>query len=141
MNPQTTISRTGALSPLLTAALSAGLFWLAPEHARAESIASTAVSLAVAPGASLELDGDSTLHRYSAKAHGIEVGLDVDPARATAAEQPSDVEGLIRGHFVRTFQLMVPVDKLSSGERGLDENMHKALKGNQYKQIRFRMES
>jgi hypothetical protein len=38
--------------------------------------------LAVAPGASLELDGDSTLHRYSAKAHGMEVDVGLDPVFA-----------------------------------------------------------
>jgi YceI-like domain len=36
---------------------------------------------------------------------------------------------------------MVPVDKLASGEKGLDANMRKALKGDQFKEIRFRMQS
>lgn len=124
------------------AAISAGLLFFVSRQVRSESLAPTgAVSLAVAPGASLELDGDSTLHRYSAKARGIDVGIEVDPGRATSAGQPSDVEGLIRAHYVRTFQLTVPVDKLSSGESGLDGNMRKALKGDRYKQIRFRMDS
>jgi hypothetical protein len=130
-------------SPALipAAALCAGLLLLMPRQARSEPLAPAgALSLAVAPGASLELDGDSTLHRYSAKAHGIELGIDLDPTPETAG-QPSDVEGLIRGHFVRALQLTVPVDKLSSGEHGLDENMRKALKGDSYKQIRFRMDS
>jgi hypothetical protein len=136
--------RTKLLSPNLVrvAAVSAGLLFFVPRQVRSESLApAEALSLEVAPGASLELDGDSTLHRYSAKARGIEVAIEVDPGRATSAAQSSDVEGLIRGHFVRTFQLTVPVDKLSSGERGLDGNMRKALKGEQYKQIRFRMDS
>lgn len=121
----------------------AGLLLLAPQHADAEMVAllDAPLSLKVAPGASLELDGDSTLHRYSAKAHGIAVGIDVDPSRAAVAGQPTDVEGLIRGRFVRAFELTVPVDQLSSGEHGLDENMRKALKGDLYKQIRFRMDS
>ena len=47
----------------------------------------------------------------------------------------------MRGHFIKTFHLVVPVDKLSSGEKGLDANMRKALKGDRYKQIRFQMDS
>jgi hypothetical protein len=109
---------------------------------RGQSAASTeALSLVLAPGASLELDGDSSLHKYSAKAYGMEAGVVMDAARVAKASQPQDLEALIRGHFVKTFQLTVPVDKLSSGEKGLDENMRKALKGGQYKQIRFQMDS
>jgi YceI-like protein len=99
------------------------------------------VSLVVAPGASLELDGDSTLHRYSAKAHGMEAGIGVDTARLSIAVHPPDLEGLVRGHFIKTFFLSVPVDQLSSGEKGLDANMRKALKGDRYKRIRFEMDS
>ena len=35
----------------------------------------------------------------------------------------------------------MPVNGLASGEKGLDANMQKALKGDRYKDIRFRMES
>jgi polyisoprenoid-binding protein YceI len=55
--------------------------------------------------------------------------------------QPPDVAALVQGHFVKSFALVVPVDQLSSGEKGLDENMRKALKGAQYKDIRFQMDS
>ena len=100
------------------------------------------MSLVFAPGASLELDGDSTLHRYSAKALGMELEVGIEPAAsAGGADRPSDVEALIRGHFIKTFVLIVPVDKLSSGEKSLDDNMRKALRGNRYKQIRFQMDS
>ena len=63
---------------------------------------------------------------------------------ARASRRPleaSDLEGLVRGHFIKTFHLSVPVDQLSSGEKGLDANMRKALKGDRYKQIRFQMDS
>ena len=103
--------------------------------------AGQALSLVVAPGASLELDGDSSLHRYSAKAHGMEAGVGLDSARVPTAVEASDLEGLVRGHFIKTFHLFVPVDQLSSGEKGLDANMRKALKGDRYKQIRFQMDS
>jgi polyisoprenoid-binding protein YceI len=102
---------------------------------------SSAISLVLAPGASLELDGDSSLHRYSAKAQGMQAGVGIDPGRVVTVAEASDLEALIRAHFIKTFHLTVPVDKLSSGEKGLDDNMRKALKGSQYKDIRFQMDS
>jgi hypothetical protein len=110
--------------------------------ASGESVAAkSALSLTLAPGASLQLDGDSSLHRYSAKAHGMQAGVGLDTARVDASAQSPDLEALIRGHFIKTFKLMVPVAELSSGEHGLDDNMHKALKGGQFKEIRFQMDS
>lgn len=98
-------------------------------------------SIAIDPGATLELDGDSTLHKYSAKADGIAAQIGIDAPRAAAVGAPLGVEPLIRGHFVSKFELTVVVDKLHSGDAGLDKNMRKALKGDQYKEIRFRMDS
>jgi polyisoprenoid-binding protein YceI len=71
----------------------------------------------------------------------MQAGVDIDPARVASVAEASDLEALIRAHVIKTFHLTVPVDKLSSGEKGLDENMRKALKGNQYKDIRFQMDS
>jgi polyisoprenoid-binding protein YceI len=124
----------------------AGTFLLlAAISARSEGSEATKMNglngLTLAPGATLELDGDSSLHRYSAKARHIEVGVELDEARAAAATPPLDLERLIREHFVKSFALVVPVDQLSSGEKALDENMRKALKGARYKDIRFRMDS
>ncbi len=125
-----------------SAVLAAGAFvLLVAMPTRGGQGAGRALSLVVAPGASLELDGDSSLHRYSAKAHGMEAGVGLDSARLPTAVEASDLEGLVRGHFIKTFRLSVPVDQLSSGEKGLDANMRKALKGDRYKQIRFQMDS
>jgi polyisoprenoid-binding protein YceI len=133
LNGHCSLSRAfsgGAAILLMTLAASAGQ--ATPAHA---------LSLVVAPGASLELDGDSSLHKYSAKAHGIEAGIGVDPARVPTALQASDLEGVIRGHFVTAFHLTVPVAELSSGDKGLDANMRKALKGDRYQRIRFEMDT
>jgi hypothetical protein len=109
---------------------------LATPAARSETGA-TGKSVSVT-AVSLELSGDSSLHPFRLTAHGIEARVDVDVA---AAAQTPDLDGLIRGHLIKTFQLTVPVDKLTSGERGLDANMRKALQGKRYKEIRFRMDS
>jgi hypothetical protein len=123
-------------------ASAAGALLLGTLPARGASSASNeALSVIVGPGASLELDGDSTLHRYSAKALGMEAAVGIDPAHVVTAAQASDLEALIRGHVIKTFHLIVPVDKLSSGEKALDDNMRKALKAGQHKDIRFQMDS
>jgi polyisoprenoid-binding protein YceI len=121
----------------------AGTFLLlAAVSARGEGPETARVNaLTFAPGATLELDGDSSLHRYSAKARRIEIAVALDDARAAVGSPPRDLETLIREHFVRSFTLVVPVDQLSSGDKGLDENMRKALKATQYREIQFRMES
>ena len=91
-----------------------------------------------AANVSLEIDGDSTLHRYHARAGDVRVTVGIDAAPAPAH---ADLEALIRGHQLRTLELVVAVNRLSSGDRGLDEKMRETLKGKQYPEIRFRMGS
>jgi hypothetical protein len=131
----TTVSSIAWLSGLVVAAV------MMIGGRREATAASRALVLTLAPGASLELDGDSTLHHYSAKAHGINLDVGVDAARVTAAGMSAELETLLRDHAIKTFDLTVPVNGLASGEKGLDANMVKALKGDRYKDIRFRMES
>jgi polyisoprenoid-binding protein YceI len=115
------------------------LLGLAPRADAAAAVETP--GLVLAPGASLELFGDSTLHHYTVKASEMTVGVGVDSAPHSGSARSLDPEVLVRNHFIKTFDLTVPVAKLSSGEKGLDANLRKALKGDQYKDIRFRMES
>ena len=94
-----------------------------------------------APGATLELEGDSTLRRFGARASEWTVEVGVDAARVAAAPQSLDVEALVRGHFIDAFALVVPVDKLGSGDERLDRHLHAALGAERHKEIRFRMDS
>lgn len=66
------------------------------------------------------------------------VGIGVDDVRIAATERPLDVEAMILGHFIRTLQLTVPTEQLTSGDKGLDTNMRNALK---HKDIVFQMDS
>jgi polyisoprenoid-binding protein YceI len=100
-----------------------------------------ACKVIAAPGASLELEGDSTLRRYGARASQWTVEVGVDAARVAAARQSLDVEALIRGHFIDAFALVVPVDKLASGDGRLDRHLHEALAADRHDEIRFRMDS
>lgn len=93
------------------------------------------------PGATLELAGDSTLHRYAARASEWTVEVGVDAARVAAARQSMDVEALVRGHFIDSFAVRVPVDKLVSGDERLDRHLHEALGIDRHKEIRFQADS
>jgi hypothetical protein len=128
-------------SALGTALVMGALFTLVALAAKDGRTSAGEDVLTLAPGASLELDGDSSLHRYSAKAHSVRAFAGLDSARLASAAQPPDLEALIRGHFIRTFQLIVPVAQLTSGEHGLNDNMRKALKGDRFKEIRFQMDA
>jgi polyisoprenoid-binding protein YceI len=94
-----------------------------------------------APGASLDLEGDSTLRRYNARASDWTVEVGIDAARVAAAPQSLDVEALIRGHFIDAFALVIPVDKLGSGDDRLDRHLREALGADRHRQILFRMDS
>jgi polyisoprenoid-binding protein YceI len=88
---------------------------------------------------SLRLDGDSTLHRFSARTTDVHGVVYVDAA--TQSAEAADVAALVRAGHVKVFDLSAPVEKLSSGDSSLDKNMWKALKSGQYKEIRFRADS
>jgi len=84
----------------------------------------------------LELDGDSTLHRFSARTNEVRGVVYVDEEALPA--QAVDVASLVRAGHVKLFDMTAPVEKLSSGDKSLDKNMWKALKSDQFKAIRFR---
>jgi polyisoprenoid-binding protein YceI len=88
---------------------------------------------------SLRLDGDSTLHRFSAATRDVRGAVYVDAPAPSA--QAADVAALVRAGHVKRFELAAPVEKLTSGDSGLDKNMWKALKSGQFKEIRFRADS
>jgi len=102
---------------------------------------SSGPKVVASPGASLELEGDSTFRRYGARASEWTVDVRVDAARIAAVPQSLDVEALIRGHFIGAFALVVTVDKLSSGDARLDRHLHEALGTDRHREIRFTMDS
>jgi polyisoprenoid-binding protein YceI len=107
----------------------------------ATGLASRAATAAAPFGlrGTLELDGDSTLHRFSARTTDVRGVVYVDDEALPA--QAADVAALVRAGRVKTFDLTAPVEKLTSGDKGLDKNMWKALKSDQFKVIRFRADS
>lgn len=95
--------------------------------------ASPGVVLSTVISGNLELDGDSTLHRYSAKTHDLKAVVQVDAASAAA----TNLESVVRAGHMRSVELTVPVKAITSGDGALDRNMWKALKSDQFQAIRF----
>ncbi|HVV50246.1 MAG TPA: YceI family protein [Polyangia bacterium] len=87
----------------------------------------------------LQLDGNSTLHRFSARTTDVRGVVYMDEEAMPA--QPADVAALVRAGRVKSFDLVAPVEKLTSGDSGLDKNMWKALKSAEFKTIRFRADN
>jgi len=97
-----------------------------------------AASLGLAAGSTLSIDGDSTLHKYSAKAQKMRATFQLS---ATAAQSKSDVGTLFQKNEIKSAELIVPVANLSSGESGLDDNLRKALDADKNPSILFHIES
>jgi polyisoprenoid-binding protein YceI len=94
--------------------------------------------LSVAPDGRLWLDGDSSLHKYKLESKQFSVEFKVDPAPAGTEK---DLQKTVCGGQVRSLVVSVPVDKLSSGDNGLDDNARKTLKAPEHPAIVFRMDS
>jgi hypothetical protein len=108
---------------------------------RADTAAdTTAAPLAVVlgPGSSLWLEGTSTLHDFESKTTELTVTLSGGPGAAA----PADAQGLaalVRGAGVHGVEVAVPVRSLHSGKNGLDKNLWKDLKADDYPAIRFHL--
>lgn len=89
----------------------------------------------VAAGGRVWLEGDSTLHRYGAEAKDFSAKLEVPQ------EAVFDLAAALRDGKATGLWVNVPVARLSSGEQGLDENLHKTLKAAEHPTISFRMKS
>jgi polyisoprenoid-binding protein YceI len=93
-----------------------------------------APALEVAKDGHLWLEGDSTLHKYKLNAAQFSINF--------ALQNPAgDVSKIVTSNSVKTFELHVPVAQLTSGEKGLDDNMRQALDAEKNPEIIFAMSS
>jgi polyisoprenoid-binding protein YceI len=99
----------------------------------------TTASRAAAPitvsTAKVTVNGDSTLHPWTASSTTVNV---------TAIELAGGGEGDALEHALepgalKAFDVAIPVRSLSSPKEGIDKNMHKALKAQEHADIRFRV--
>ena len=90
--------------------------------------------LQVLPESKLRLDGNSTMHEYSAAASVISGTILVDSSLFSAVSA-----GLSR--LFRQAELKIPVKKMNSGNEKLDDKMYDALKADDHPDITFRLTS
>jgi polyisoprenoid-binding protein YceI len=123
---------------LVTAVLLPALLGAAGNASAATAPAPLAVG--IGPGSWISLAGTSTLHPFTSRSTRFSVsatrrGDASDPADATAVIE------LARSPIVQGVTVDIPVRSLLSGEGGLDKNLWKALKSEQYPGIEFRLAS
>jgi hypothetical protein len=101
--------------------------------------AHASVAISLGAGSALWLEGTSTLHAYESRSHEVEIGLERDRA-ATDPARAADLMQLIRSVGVRGMSVRVPVASLRSKNSGLDKNLRKAMKADQYPEVRFHLD-
>ena len=122
------INRHRLLALASAAAVSVALFCAAGAVARAQA--------PLALGSSrITIAGTSNIHAYTASTSTVrivraDVGNAIGPDLWTRALTPG---------VVAAFEVAVPAASLTSPREGLDKNMHKALKVEQYGEISFRL--
>ena len=104
--------------------------------ARPASASGISSPLTSAPPSSVWLNGDSTLHPYGATATVVEIKASFESNGKKTQAFP-----VLEGSTLATLSFRAPVTTLTSGEKGLDKNMHKALKSWANPSIQFQATS
>ena len=108
------------------------LFALAATATATRAQGTDGVSLELRPGSELSFEGTSTLHGFTCKTTKLQAMVQVD-----AAYSEAPLSELRRP--VKTFEVVIPVKSLTCGSKGLEGNMRKTLKADQYPDIRFEL--
>jgi polyisoprenoid-binding protein YceI len=109
-----------------TFALAAGLLALAVRGG---------AQITVAPGGSLRIEGDSSLHQWSSTATVVAMTFQLaDGAPATLSEA-------IKASKIKGMELRISVAGLKSGESGLDKNMRKAMFEDKFPDVVYRLKT
>ena len=132
MRPRETVTRPRLGGVLI---LTAALLTLAPSLARGQT-APAAVGLGA--GSVLWLEGTSTMHDYESKTSALKLTLSREAAQADPADAAA-LEAWLKAGGLKGLDLVVPVTTMRSSKDGLDKNMFKALKTNEFPDIRFQM--
>jgi hypothetical protein len=108
--------------------------WLPASAASTDSVA-----VVLGPGSTLWLEGTSTLHDFESKTAETEIRIVRGPGVAEP-RAAADLAGLMRGAGITGVDVRVPVLSLHSGKAGLDKNLWKTLKADEYPAITFHLE-
>ena len=90
--------------------------------------------IAFRPGGSLRIEGDSSLHKWGSTA--TVVSMTFQPADGA----PKTLAEAITASKITSLEVRIPVAGLRSGESGLDKNMRKAMRAQEFPDIVYRLE-
>lgn len=89
----------------------------------------------IAPGGSLRIEGDSTLHQWSSTATAVSMTFTL------ADGAPADLAEAIKASKVKGMEVSISVAGLKSGESGLDKNMRKAMFADKNPEVTYKLET
>jgi polyisoprenoid-binding protein YceI len=125
------------LTVFLVCALAATLQTL-PRASAAPAAAAGAPHTPLAiTSARVTLDGTSNIHPFTASSSTIRV-IAMDVAGAPSADV---LDTVLQPGALTAFEVTVPTTSLSSPRDGVDKNMHKALKAQEFPELRFKLGS
>lgn len=90
--------------------------------------------LAVVPGGTLKIEGDSTLHKWSSAASGVTMTFQL------ADGAPQNLAEAIKASKIKSMDVKIPVAGLKSGESGLDKNMRKSMDAEKYPDVTYHLD-
>lgn len=111
-------------------AIACGLVAMSPLGAAAQQAPLTLAS------AKVSIDGTSNIHEWTAATTDVAI---TKLALAPATAGPGGLNGVLNPGAVAAFEIAVRAKSLTSPKEGLDKNMHKALKVEEFRDITFRL--
>jgi polyisoprenoid-binding protein YceI len=118
---------------------SAALLLAAAAAATQVALAQTKAPLAI-DTARVSIAGTSNIHEYTASTTKVRVTRAVvAPAVAPLVGGPAFWDEIVKPGAIEALDIVVAAGTLSSPKEGLDKNMHKALKVEQFPEIAFRL--
>ena len=103
---------------------------------RAETAVASRAAVSLGAGSELWLEGTSTLHEYESRTSTLGFTLMRDGSQADPADAAA-LDAWLRSGSLRGLDLVVPLKTMHSGKPALDKNMLKALRADEFPEIRF----
>jgi hypothetical protein len=121
-------------SPTVFLACAIAAVLATPSRAAAPAAATGSTGRLTVVSARVSLDGSTNIHPYTAATSTVRV-VNIEVADAGAEL----LDRVLQPGGITAFEVAIPTTSLTSPKEGVDKNMHKALKAEQFADIRFRL--
>ena len=119
----------------LTFVLACAVAATVPLTGRAAATQAVPAAPLILDSARVSLDGTSNVHAFTASTATVSVtGIEI-----AGAPGEDVLEYLLQPGALKGFEVAIPAASLTSPKDGIDKNMHKALKAQEHRDIRFRL--